>query len=627
MTVINTNVGAITARTYATNSSSSVEDNLEKLSSGRRVNSGSDDAAGLAVANKLEAQLRSTNMAISNASNGISLIQTAGSGMNKVNSMLVRIREISVQMANGIYTDQDRKNAQAEVSLLTEEIDKISENLQFNQVYLLDGSYKQSFRTGVANQEVFGLSIISQRSEELGKESGLKSFGTTINTSTHKDSFESVSINAKDANTISIDTDQLGSGLQTFLNNNPLATLEITGEDAAKFSVSQSGKIEGNNISFDPSSLSGNIYNFTITATNGASKFSNLIEFTLEENTTESIVKSSSSTLAAIESNNLSFRAVNSSNAEDGMLSLALQNFVQSDSGTGTFSISGGTDASHFQVNAISGLITSSIEYEAFNDANNDNIYSFELEYTSSTGDTFSETVNLQITDGQEEAVEYVMIMNPLNLPTRSRFSLQIDNQTLRTSVFAAGTYSFSDVANSLNAANRAMPNQVRASFNTSANGVTAVFNNEAGDVSNTLTSSAMEVEFEIATTVGGAGFVNVANAANATAYSKNYDELYGALNLAKTGDVFTYTYDGSTITSIVGTGVSAGDYSVADLASDMNEANSNSIPPLPINFASSGTQLKVSRSAAGELLVPPVFGDFTFKNNNLSSTGTSGWY
>ena len=101
MTVINTNVGAINARTYAINASKKIDDNMKKLSSGRRVNSGSDDAAGLAVAYKLESQLRSTNMAIQNASNGISLIQTAGSGMNKVNSMLIRIREVSVQMANG----------------------------------------------------------------------------------------------------------------------------------------------------------------------------------------------------------------------------------------------------------------------------------------------------------------------------------------------------------------------------------------------------------------------------------------------------------------------------------------------------------------------------------------------
>ena len=169
MTVINTNVGALNARTYAINASKKIDDNMKKLSSGLRVTSGSDDAAGLAVANKLESQLRSTNMSIQNAANGISLIQTAGSGMNKVNSMLIRIREVSVQMANGVYTDQDRQNAQAEVTLLLEEINKISENLQFNQVALLDGSYEQSFRTGASNEEVFSLSIISQRAEELGK--------------------------------------------------------------------------------------------------------------------------------------------------------------------------------------------------------------------------------------------------------------------------------------------------------------------------------------------------------------------------------------------------------------------------------------------------------------------------
>ena len=84
MTVINTNVGALNARTYAINASKKIDDNMKKLSSGLRVTSGSDDAAGLAVANKLESQLRSTNMSIQNAANGISLIQTAGSGMNKV---------------------------------------------------------------------------------------------------------------------------------------------------------------------------------------------------------------------------------------------------------------------------------------------------------------------------------------------------------------------------------------------------------------------------------------------------------------------------------------------------------------------------------------------------------------
>ena len=83
--------------------------------------------------------------------------------------MLIRIREVAVQMANGIYTDQDRSNGQAEITLLKEEIDKIAENLAFNEVKLLDGSYDSSFRTGVDNAEMVDLRIISQRAEELGK--------------------------------------------------------------------------------------------------------------------------------------------------------------------------------------------------------------------------------------------------------------------------------------------------------------------------------------------------------------------------------------------------------------------------------------------------------------------------
>ena len=204
MTVINTNVGALNARTYAINASKKIDDNMKKLSSGLRVTSGSDDAAGLAVANKLESQLRSTNMSIQNAANGISLIQTAGSGMNKVNSMLIRIREVSVQMANGVYTDQDRQNAQAEVTLLLEEINKISENLQFNQVALLDGSYEQSsFRTGVSNEGNFWfINYLSKSRRIRQRKSGLKAFGTKINASAHYENFEKIEMSGEEASTI-----------------------------------------------------------------------------------------------------------------------------------------------------------------------------------------------------------------------------------------------------------------------------------------------------------------------------------------------------------------------------------------------------------------------------------------
>ena len=103
MTAINTNVGALNARLYALGADRSQQTAMERLSSGLRVNSAADDAAGLAVAGKMESQLRGINMAIRNNQDGVGLIQTAESGLNEVRNMVLRIRELAVQMANGIY--------------------------------------------------------------------------------------------------------------------------------------------------------------------------------------------------------------------------------------------------------------------------------------------------------------------------------------------------------------------------------------------------------------------------------------------------------------------------------------------------------------------------------------------
>ena len=111
MTVINTNVGALMARTYATKASSRTETAMERLSSGLRINSAADDAAGMAVANKMNSQLKGIKMAVRNSQDGISLVQTAESGMSEITNMILRMRELAVQMENGIYTAKDRDNA------------------------------------------------------------------------------------------------------------------------------------------------------------------------------------------------------------------------------------------------------------------------------------------------------------------------------------------------------------------------------------------------------------------------------------------------------------------------------------------------------------------------------------
>ena len=119
MTSINTNVGSLNARASAVKATEKMEQAMNRLSSGMRVNSASDDAAGLAVATKMTSQLRGINMSIRNAQDGIGLIQTAESGVNEIRNMVLRIRELAVQMANGIYENTpDRSNAQLEVTAL-----------------------------------------------------------------------------------------------------------------------------------------------------------------------------------------------------------------------------------------------------------------------------------------------------------------------------------------------------------------------------------------------------------------------------------------------------------------------------------------------------------------------------
>ena len=159
MTVINTNVGALMARTYAATSASRTETSMERLSSGLRINGAADDAAGLAVANKMESQLKGIKMAIRNSQDGISLVQTAESGMGEISNMILRMRELAVQMENGIYTSKDRDNAQLEVNALLQEIDKIADNTRFNDVKLLDGAYDQTIRAGNTNAETIRVSI------------------------------------------------------------------------------------------------------------------------------------------------------------------------------------------------------------------------------------------------------------------------------------------------------------------------------------------------------------------------------------------------------------------------------------------------------------------------------------
>ena len=135
---INTNVKALTAQRNLNASQSTLATSMQRLSSGLRVNSAKDDAAGLAIAERMNTQVRGMNVAIRNANDGISLAQTAEGGMQEVSNMLQRMRELAVQSANGTNSSDDRANLDAEFQALNSEIGRIAETTTFNGIAILN---------------------------------------------------------------------------------------------------------------------------------------------------------------------------------------------------------------------------------------------------------------------------------------------------------------------------------------------------------------------------------------------------------------------------------------------------------------------------------------------------------
>ncbi len=139
--IINHNMSAQFASRTLNNNNSAVQNNIEKLSSGQRINRAGDDASGLAVSEKMRSQIRGLQQASRNAANGISFIQTTEGYLQETGDIIQRIRELSVQSSNGIYTTEDRMQIQVEVSQLVDEIDRIASHAQFNGMNLLTGRF------------------------------------------------------------------------------------------------------------------------------------------------------------------------------------------------------------------------------------------------------------------------------------------------------------------------------------------------------------------------------------------------------------------------------------------------------------------------------------------------------
>lgn len=169
MTVIGTNVTAMRT-SYASNQAEmGLARSIERLSTGSRINSAADDAAGNAIANRMTSEIRGLNMATRNANDGISLAQTAEGGMNEITSMLQRMRELSVQAANGTLSDADRTNLQVEVTALVAQIGDVTDRTTFNDVALLDGvNATISIQTGANAGDTVDITLTDVTAATLG---------------------------------------------------------------------------------------------------------------------------------------------------------------------------------------------------------------------------------------------------------------------------------------------------------------------------------------------------------------------------------------------------------------------------------------------------------------------------
>ena len=190
--VINTNIASLSAVNRMNKTQNLLNTSLARLSSGNRITRSADDAAGLAISDKLVANIRSTNQAARNASDGVSLIQTAEGGLNQISEILIRLRELGIQAASDTLGAQERQFSDLEFQNLISEIDRITQSTEFNGKKLISGEGESlEFQVGINNNAEVDRIVYSPQQSDAGVEAlGISG----INVLTKKDAQESLSL-------------------------------------------------------------------------------------------------------------------------------------------------------------------------------------------------------------------------------------------------------------------------------------------------------------------------------------------------------------------------------------------------------------------------------------------------
>ena len=167
--VVNTNLASLNAQRQLSSTTNEMATAMERLSSGQRINSASDDAAGLAISSRMTSQVKGLTMAVRNANDGISIVQTAEGALDEVDSMLQRMRELAVQASSGSNSDADLASLDSEVDQLLDEIDRISTTTRFNNMNILDGSYNIDIQVGDQADQQMSIAIADMSADAMGE--------------------------------------------------------------------------------------------------------------------------------------------------------------------------------------------------------------------------------------------------------------------------------------------------------------------------------------------------------------------------------------------------------------------------------------------------------------------------
>ncbi|CBL46739.1 Putative flagellin [gamma proteobacterium HdN1] len=238
--IINTNVASINAQRNLNKSQGALATSLQRLSSGLRINSAKDDAAGLAISNRFTTQIRGLNVAVRNANDGISFAQTTEGALGETTTALQRIRDLAVQSANGTNSESDRKSLQEEVDQLVSEIDRIAETTTFNGTRVLNGSKdKTTFQIGANANQTISMSGVDARASSLGSQPGI-----VQSTGQRMDSMGDTGTGAQ-----GLQEDD-GSGTATQISDFKIRTANVDANDAVNIAdVKFGGNISAANVS------------------------------------------------------------------------------------------------------------------------------------------------------------------------------------------------------------------------------------------------------------------------------------------------------------------------------------------------------------------------------------------